>query len=160
MNIEPSNIGNVSMEITIEASAAKVWQTLTAHIGEWWPDDFYAGGSAGNRNFLLETEPGGRMYESWNEGGGTLWGTVVTADPGKSLQIVGNQFPNWGGPIQWYGTWTLEENEGMTKLKFDEAAVGNITAGTMREKDQGWQYLWASLKAHSEGKPAPSWPDS
>lgn len=35
-----------------------------------WPEEFYAGGEPEKRRYHLETKPGGRMYESWEGGGG------------------------------------------------------------------------------------------
>ena len=99
MTIEPAHLSSLTMKIPIESSAAKVWQALTENIGTWWPDNFYAGGTEGQRNFHLETHPGGRMFESWGDGvGGVLWGNVVTVDPHKRLEILGSVFPSFGGP--------------------------------------------------------------
>jgi uncharacterized protein YndB with AHSA1/START domain len=145
------------MDVTIAGSADEVWKALTEKIGEWWPDDFYAGGATGKRGFQLDAEPGGRMYEHWEGGGGALWGTVVAYEPEKSLQVLGHLFPNWGGPCQWYGTWQLRTDGDQTKLSFSETALGLISETGMEEKDKGWRFLWASLKAHVEGSPAPSW---
>ncbi len=159
MEITTAQMATIKMELHIEAAPADVWQHLTENIGAWWPDDFYAGGAAGERRFLLESNPGGRMYEEWDSGGGVLWGNVVSIDPNKSLQVLGVVFPNWGGPTQWYGSWTLQEAGGGTLLQFSETGVGRVSDGGMEEKDKGWKFLWASLKAHAEGKPAPAWTD-
>jgi uncharacterized protein YndB with AHSA1/START domain len=145
------------MELTINGSPAEVWNALTEKIGEWWPDDFYAGGTAGKRGFRLDTQPGGHMHEHWENGGGALWGTVVASEPEKCLQVLGNVFPNWGGPCQWYGTWQLAPEGKQTRLSFSESAFGRISENVMDEKDKGWKFLWASLKAHVEGRPAPDW---
>jgi len=150
-------VGSVSVEVTIEATPETVWQALTNDIGEWWPQDFYAGGTAGERRFALEAEAGGRMYESWGDGGGVLWGTVVCVEPERTLQVLGNQFPNWGGPTQWYGTWTLSKSGKGTRLDFAEAVVGTVSDEALREKRQGWQHLWATLKSYLEHTPAPAW---
>lgn len=157
MTVNVSSIGSGKTQVTINATKQRVWEALTEKIGAWWPDDFYAGGTVGNRDFLLEAEAGGRMYESWGEGGGTLWGTVVFVEPEKTLQVIGNQFPAWGGPTQWYGSWTLSESDGGTLLEFNESAVGNVSDSAFEEKNQGWQYLWATLKSFIENKPAPVW---
>ena len=126
------------MELNIDVTPEKLWQVLTRQIGEWWPNEFYAGGQDGKRNFLLETNPGGRMYEEWDNGGGVLWGTVICSDPGSRLQILGSLFPNWGGPSQWYGTWDLKANETGTTLTFSETAMGKVSESGTAEKDKGW----------------------
>jgi len=155
-----ARIATIQMELIINASAGEVWRALMDQIGDWWPDDFYAGGESGMRGFSIEAQPGGRMYEQWESGGGVLWGTVVAIDPEKSLQVLGHLFPSWGGPSQWYGSWELEDEAGKTKLKFSESSLGKVSDDGMEEKDKGWQFLWSNLKAHVEGNPAPEWPDN
>lgn len=159
MTQQTAHIGQVTMQVQIAAPPQKVWQALTDDIGQWWPAEFYAGGAADARNFALEAWPGGRMLEQWDEGGGVLWGTVVSIDPNVRLQVLGTIFPNWGGPTQWYGTWDLGANEGGTLLSFSETALGKVSAEGLAEKDKGWRFLWAVLGAHVEGSPAPVWVD-
>jgi uncharacterized protein YndB with AHSA1/START domain len=145
------------MEISIAASPEKVWKALTDDIGAWWPDATFTGGESGKRQFVLEAEPGGRMYESW-ENGGLLWGTVTTIEPVHLLQVVGHTFSNWGGPSASYWTWTLEGDESGTVVRFEEDIVGNITEAGVEERTTGWTFLFeGALKAHLEGRPAPVW---
>ncbi|MEO0996371.1 MAG: SRPBCC domain-containing protein [Pseudomonadota bacterium] len=151
MENQTALIATMTMEVEIEASPKAVWEALTDDIGQWWPADFYAGGEAGSRDFRLEARPGGRMYEEWGSGGGVLWGTVVTADPRKCLQVIGHLFPEWGGPSEWYGSWTLKPTAGGTTLQFSESAIGRVTAESTAKKDEGWRFLWSALKAHVEG---------
>lgn len=159
MTTQAANFGELKCEIEIQAAPAKVWQALTENIGQWWPADFYAGGEAGERSYHLEARPGGRMYESWNAGGGVLWGTVVVVDPEKSLQVVGYETPDWGGPRQWFGSWLLTEKAGGTLVTFSESAIGKVTDTSVESKTKGWNFLWAVMKAHIEGAPAPGWED-
>ena len=159
MNKQAAEIVQINMELGIDKSPEQVWTALTQGIGDWWPADFYAGGEEGGRDFTLEAWPGGRMFESWADNGGVLWGTVVTVEPNVRLQVLGVVFPNWGGPTQWYGTWELKAQDGGTLLTFSEVAVGRVSDEGAAEKDKGWQFLWANLKAHLEGGPAPAWPE-
>ena len=157
MDIQPAKVAALNMEIAIDASPAEVWKALTANIDQWWPADFYAGGSEGARRFAIEERPGGRMFEEWDGGGGVLWGTVVGVEHQKMLQVLGNVFPNWGGPTEWYGTWTLKQDGAGTSLAFSESATGRVSEEGMVEKDKGWRFLMDTLKAHVEGTPAPEW---
>ena len=160
MNEQPqsASIVETHMEVRIAASTLQVWSALTEDIGAWWPDSFYAGGESGKRQYHLEAEPGGRMYEGWDGGGGVLWGTVVTVEPGRQLQITGTTFPNWGGPAVWFGTWTLEADGDGTVLTFSESTIGRITAHSTEQKEKGWRFLLgAALKSCAEGQPAPEW---
>ncbi len=151
-------IGEVHMEVRISASVGAVWKALTDEIGDWWPQDFYAGGEPEKRRYHLETQPGGRMYESWEGGGGLLWATVVTVDPAKQLQVMGTTFPKWGGPSIWFGSWELAADGNETILKFTESTVGRVSDSLAAQKDRGWKFLFGeALKCHIEGQPAPQW---
>ena len=159
MSIDESNISSLEMEIEIQASLSDVWIALTENIGEWWPAEFYAGGEPGARTFSIEMTPGGRMMESWNDGGGVLWGTVINIEPNSQLQVQGSTFPAWGGPTQWFGTWKLVSMGEKTLLKFSEHAIGRVSDAGIQEKDKGWRFLWDTLRSHVEGKPPPKWVD-
>ena len=154
-----ANLQSLQMKIEIDAAREDVWQALIDNIGEWWPAEFYTGGDAERRTFKLEARPGGRMFEEWGDGGGTLWGQVIAVDPGKKLQVLGQVFPDWGGPSQNYETWILEGDGKRTALTFSETSMGRVSTAGMEEKDKGWTFLWNTLKAHVEGSPLPAWQD-
>jgi hypothetical protein len=99
------------------------------------------------------------MMESWGNGGGVLWGTVVGVDPEVKLQVLGATFPGWGGPSQWFGTWELVKSSEKTVLLFSEQAIGRVSESGTRDKDRGWAFLWATLKSHVEGNAPPDWTD-
>ena len=124
---QAAEIIKIDMELDINCPPDQLWAALTENIGQWWPADFYAGGEDGKRRFSLEAQPGGRMFETWDNGGGVLWGTVVCVDPNVRLQVLGSLFPNWGGPTSWYGTWELTPNGDGTTLRFSESAIGKIS---------------------------------
>jgi uncharacterized protein YndB with AHSA1/START domain len=157
MSQSPAEINQLTLETDIAAAPERVWRALTENIGDWWPAEFFAGGNPGSRHYVLEAKPGGRMYETWDDGGGVLWGTVVTAQPNCALQVLGTVFPNWGGPNLWYGSWNLEEKDGGTKLTFSESAMGKVSPSHIDQKTTGWTFLWNCLKAHVEGSDAPVW---
>ena len=154
-----SNDDTILIETHIEASPATVWQALTEGIGDWWPGAAFGGGEEGKRTFHLEARVGGRMWEEWENGGGLLWGQVVTVEPEKKLQATGHTFAEWGGPSVMFATWVLEESDGGCTLRFSEDAVGAKPEGYYEEKHKGWTFLWQALRAHLEGTPAPAWED-
>ncbi len=157
MTIEAAQMASLSLKIDIEAPASKVWKALTSDIDKWWPADFYAGGEDGKRHFLLELEPGGRMYEQWTDGG-VLWGNVVSLTPNKQLQILGSVFPSFGGPSQWFGTWDLvAKSDTQTELTFSEVSMGRVSDKGTGEKESGWRYLANCLHAFVDGRDAPGW---
>ena len=160
MSIEPANIASLTMKIDIAAPVSDVWRALTEDIGDWWPADFYAGGVDGQRSYELEARPGGRMFESWEDGGGVLWGTVVSVNPNKRLEVLGAVFPSFGGPNEWFGTWDLEGTGAQkTQLTFVENSIGRVSEKGIEDRDMGWLFLWNTMKAHIQGEPAPGWPE-
>ena len=151
---------DTKMETSIGGDVAAVWQALTDDIGAWWPEEFYAGGEPAKRCYHLEAKPGGRMYEEWEDGGGTLWGTVVALEPRKRLQVMGTTFPNWGGPSFWFGTWELEADGAATILRFTESSIGRLSESRAEQTAKGWRFLFGEvLKAYVEGQPVPEWKD-
>lgn len=157
MDTTTAQMASLTVSVDIQASADDVWTALTSDIGKWWPADFYAGGEDGHRTFILEQQPGGRMYEQWPDGG-VLWGHVVTLNPGRQLQVLGCVFPSFGGPNEWYGTWDLEETSpGTTRLTFSEDSIGKVSQSSVGEKETGWRFLSDCLKAFIEGQPQPVW---
>lgn len=159
MTYQTAQISQINMELKIEGSPAKVWAGLTDEIGRWWPAEFFVGADDGGRGFNLEAKPGGRMLETWSDGGGVLWGTVICIQPKTLLQILGTSFPNWGGPAQSYLTWELEPSNDGTLLKFSEGVLGRVSDAGVAEKDKGWQFLWLALRAYVDGGTPPVWED-
>ena len=132
----------VRVETTIAALPSAVWRALTTEISGWWPDDFYAGGEPDARRFVLETHPGGRMYEDWGEGQGLVWATVQSVELERTLRVAGYVYPDFGGPTLWLGTWELEATRGGTSLRFTEAALGPMTEEGLARKKEGWTLLF------------------
>ena len=162
MSFETAKIGHLVLEVVIEAGAEPVWRALTEEIDAWWPDPFYAGGDPASRRFVLEAEPGGRMYEDWGEDGGLLWATVLTVERQRRLEVVGHASPRWGGPSSWIGHWSLEPESGpggeRVRLRFEESSHGRVDGKYVADKEKGWSYLFAeALKAHVEGSEPPPW---
>ena len=150
----------IEMETHIAASPATVWRALTDNIGDWWPAEFFIGGEAGKRRYVLEATPGGRVYEEWDDGGGMLWGQVWTVMPEKLLQVSGHTFPDWGGPLVSFLSYRLEATDGGCTLRFSERILGHSTDANNADRKKGWTYLYAEvLKAHVEGRPIPQWQD-
>lgn len=157
MSESTASVLTLNMAVDIAAPPAAVWRALTADINSWWPQSFFTGGTESTRRLVFEAEPGGRMYEEWDDGGGLLWAQVVAVQPDRLLQVLGHSFPNWGGPSTWYGTWEFAGDDAGTKLTFSESVVGRVPEGYADDKNKGWHFLWASLKAHLEGTEPPIW---
>src|SRR5439155_13898477 len=84
-------ITHLEFEVPITATPARVWQALVAETGRWWPKDFFC--LVNPRDFVIERRAGGRVYERSQGSAELLWFTVVSVDPGKSLELVGHLTP-------------------------------------------------------------------
>jgi uncharacterized protein YndB with AHSA1/START domain len=144
------------LEVRIDAPRERVWQALVDDFSVWWPaDSFNVGGPTAR--MTLEPKVGGRMFEDWGDGQGLLWGQVVGLKRPETLQMVSDSFPEWGGPLRNFLTWRLESQGTATVVRLVDAVLGERKAGDPAEKEKGWNFLLAALKAHIEGQPAPVW---
>jgi len=130
---------DTNQEIEIDAPRERVWRALTAEMVEWWPKSFYIG--AAPRRFAIEERVGGRVYEDWGDGEGALWATVTAIRRGELLQWAGDLGPEYGGPARSLSTFTLEENEGRTRLLFRDTIFGRLEAQTIDNMEKGWDFL-------------------
>ena len=69
-------------------------------------------------------------------------GNVVGVDEGRSLQVVGDTSPAWGGPSRHWHTWTLEDSGSGTKLRFESAIWGRVSDATRASLEEGWAFLF------------------
>jgi uncharacterized protein YndB with AHSA1/START domain len=142
-------IGQVELEIPVEAPRERVWKAFVEEIGQWWLKDFYAGPNA--QAFVLEPRLGGRMYEDWGDGAGLLWYTVIGIDPPRSLDLAGHLTPAFGGPAKTYLRIAFEEDGGRTRLKISDSIFGRVTPASAEQFRAGWEMLFGQgLKAWVE----------
>jgi uncharacterized protein YndB with AHSA1/START domain len=149
----------VRLEVRIDAPRERVWQALTTDFAAWWPgESFNVGGAAAQMR--LEPHLGGRMYEDWGDGQGLMWGQVVGLHRPERLYLVGDSFPEWGGPARSYMTWHLEADGEGTLVRFAESQLGERSPADRADKEKGWTFLVEQrLKAYLEGRPLPAWKD-
>ncbi len=156
--MEMASIGKAIVETRIAAPRARVWRALTDEITRWWPQEFYTGGREGERRYLLDAHPGGRMCEVWSDTDGLLWATVNTVVKESRLDVWGVAFPLWGGPALWTGTWEIEAAGKETLVRFTEATIGPVSDEGMKDKEKGWRFLFdGALRAYVEGRSPPVW---
>lgn len=149
---EPSDtcgIIRVELEIPIQATAARVWKTLTQDASRWWHKDFYTSPTA--KGFVIEPRVGGRMYEDWGDGGGCLWATIIVFEPGRVLECAGDLSPTFGGPARSLVRFELvERGQSTCLLKISDAVFGRVDEGTASSLDSGWRLLFGELKKMAE----------
>jgi len=138
------------LEIEIEASREAVWEALTEETDAWWLPDFHMVGAGSV--VTLDARAGGALVEQREGGGSLLWYTVQMCTPGESLHLVGHVAPEWGGPATTMLKLTLEETNGGTVLRVQDALFGQVSDANARSLEEGWGQLFGQgLKPHVEG---------
>ena len=136
---ESLGVIDLALEVRIQASRDKVWQALVQDTGKWWPASFYTG--AGGRNFVIEPQLGGRMYEDWGDGQGLVWATVLGIRDQEMLLLCGDTDGSCGGPSRGFHKFELSADGDATVLKFTECAFGRTPEDSRQSLDEGWRYL-------------------
>jgi uncharacterized protein YndB with AHSA1/START domain len=83
-------------EMVLSGTPARVYQALTAEIGNWWDATHSYSGVAAN--FSLQASAGGCLCERLDDDGSVEHMRVIFAQPGKLLRLSGGL-----GPLQGMG---------------------------------------------------------
>jgi len=75
----------IHLEVELPASQGRVFRTLTDEIDDWWSYRI-----ATDSRMNLEAHVGGRFYESFEGGGGTLYAIVNHIKPGEEIRLNGS----------------------------------------------------------------------
>ena len=74
----------IEMELHIHAPVSKVFKAITSEYGNWWPHRYKADSTC-----YCEAEIGGKMGESFSNGGGAIYGEIVYFDEPNKLITTG-----------------------------------------------------------------------
>lgn len=140
MSVIPAHLGQIDLTIPIEASTQRIWKALVDESTDWWNRDFLVG--PGAKGFYIEPKVGGRVYEDWGEGTGTLWYTVTGVRTGEYLELVGHVFPGFGGPITSMLRLSLTASGSGTLLKLTDGLLGRLTDEKVQMITDGWRQLF------------------
>lgn len=140
------------LEIPLNASQKKVWDSLTKDIHRWWPKEFFA--MPQSKKFVLEAKLGGRMYETAGAKGGVIWGTVIAIEPLQFINIAGYLAPPFAGPAVTLFRLSLESSgKNLTVLRVSDSIIGSVTDQTQASTQDGWKFLFADkMKSFVEKK--------
>ena len=73
----------IRRSVSVRVPRDRAFSAWTKHIDLWWPPSHRRGRDAST--LILETGPGGRLYESGNDGNDREFGRVVEWDPPARL---------------------------------------------------------------------------
>ncbi|MGY1604722.1 SRPBCC domain-containing protein [Geodermatophilus sp. SYSU D00815] len=71
----------VRQATVVRSDQAHTFDVFVATIGTWWPVEPFSGGGSRVRDVTFEPRPGGRVYETWDDGTTVDWGTVLDWEP-------------------------------------------------------------------------------
>jgi uncharacterized protein YndB with AHSA1/START domain len=84
----------VTASISVDASAARAFETFTADIGSWWPADHHVL-EAELAEMVFEPRVGGAVVDRGVDGSECRWARVLAYDPPRRLVISWDIALNW-----------------------------------------------------------------
>jgi uncharacterized protein YndB with AHSA1/START domain len=137
----------IKQELTINATADKVFTALTKDTSFWWGAPYLIDDQL--KGLVVEPKLGGKFYEDWGDNGGAIWGFVTQWKKNEIFEFTGKC--GMGGSVNGVICFTLESKGGSTLLKLEHDAVGHITEKTQSGYSFGWNDLLEKrLKAYVE----------
>jgi uncharacterized protein YndB with AHSA1/START domain len=116
----------IQAEADVNATPAQTWRAL-GQIQRWWnPAHTYSGDA---RRLSLDLRAGGCWCERWGDGQSVQHGTVVLAQPGRTLRLYANLGPLQELPVHGVLTFTLAMQETKTILRMTYRVSGPPDAG-------------------------------
>ena len=107
----------------------------------------------------LEPKIGGLLHEKVDDdGGGFVWGSIISFQPEKNLTYIAQIVPPWGGPAQSVVQIGLEPVEGReteaTILTLTDSLIGHVSDELADSLDEGWRQLYGDggLKSYVESR--------
>ncbi len=71
----------IRQSTVVASDRAHTFEVFVATMGAWWPVEPFSAGGGRVRDVTFEQRPGGRVYETWDDGSTVDWGTVRTWEP-------------------------------------------------------------------------------
>lgn len=71
----------------VRSDRAHTFDVFVRTIGTWWPVQPYSEGEDRVRDVTFEGRPGGRLFETWDDGTTVEWGEVLGWDPPSGFTI-------------------------------------------------------------------------
>lgn len=88
MPAEPANTDVVALRrppirqaTLVRSDVRHTFDVFVATIAQWWPLRPFSAGQDRVRDVVFEQQPGGRVYELWDDGTTVGWGELLTWEP-------------------------------------------------------------------------------
>ena len=117
----------VKLEVSVNAPATKVYDTLVGQIGSWWDSQHTYSGDA--KNLSIDARPGGCFCEKLPNGGGVEHARVIYVAPREVLRLSGALGPLQSSGIAGTLTWKLTSGTDNTRIQMLYSVGGFIDGG-------------------------------
>ena len=71
----------VRQSVLVRSDRQHTFDTFVHTIGIWWPVTPFSAGKDRVRDLTFERRPGGRVFETWQDGTEVDWGEVLVWEP-------------------------------------------------------------------------------
>jgi hypothetical protein len=139
-----------SNAITVPGTPEAVFDLFTGDISSWWDHHFVEK----PKKLFIDPKPGGGFYEIFDDAGnGALHASVIYADRGKTLRMVGSLGFS-GHPLDLVCSLDFEAIEdGGTRVKLTVRAAGEMQEGWGAAVEETWKhFLVEQFKPYAEAK--------
>jgi hypothetical protein len=112
----------VRQSALVRAGRRHTFDTFVDTIGVWWPVNPFSAGKDRVRNVTVDRRPGGRVYETWDDGTERDWGVVLA----------------WSPPERFAMTWAIVSVHTEVELTFAELGPALTRVSVVHS---GWEKL-------------------
>jgi hypothetical protein len=112
----------IRQSTVVASDRQHTFEVFVATIGTWWPVEPFSAGGGRVRDVTVEQRPGGRVFETWDDGNTVDWGTVRIWEPPQRFAM------------SWLVTGTATEVE----LTFTELGAARTLVAV---EHRGWEAL-------------------
>ncbi len=141
----------IEQEVPISASPQHVYDCFMNDIASWWSRSWVMGGP-NTDNIIIEAEPGGRLLEHWQGGGGCIWAVVQSISPGRLVSFSIPAGVLWSGAGMFRVVFEAAEEGGGTLLKLSHHCFNMFQEDSHSGYVKGWtELIGTRLKSYAEG---------
>ncbi len=120
----------IKQEYSINNAADTVYNNLVSYIGKWWDSEHTYSGKAAN--LWIDAVAGGCFCEKLPDGGSVRHMTVVFANPGKTLRMVGGLGPLQSMAVSAVLTFDLSQDCNNTNVTVTYTVGGYVPGGLQK----------------------------
>lgn len=143
----------IELELEIAAARQHVYECFMNDIARWWSASWVMGGP-NTVGLLIEAQPGGRLLESWKDGGGCVWAMVQSISPGHMVNFSIPEGVMWSGAGSFRLSFEAGDDGKSTLLKLSHHSFSLYQEDSHSGYVQGWtELIGTRLRDYAEGRP-------